>query len=577
MFKKTLMAAAMTAATASAAFAGDIVVSGTAYKVGNEYLNAFTGTSLTGDLEAGSIGVAYFPGIALGVNNTLKFEFQGGAISADTGLKLQKITAFAAHASGATIKTAVDTAVGAVGELAPADTAGDLAALKAAAINALNAAVAADETVDIVTNTIVADINGQAYDTDFATTAAAIQAHVVAAEILSTVIPTAVADAADLVDFGADANGNYEWALFKITDALLTSSEVLVFNDTDGDGSANAVTNFTKATIGTGDLEICLTEAKDDTGVSLAAPVAGCETLVTTANQFAVTATKVVDTIDVEQDRLFFVDSIGDDTTASFVVDITEDGTIDLGIDSATAEFAAEVSGNLTGVESIDYVETVVLGGDDSGAFDADNMLEGVGISDASVSITVDGETNLATRTLAYTLMIDPTEANTNDFYLLGSATAGSAAFQWKLNGSEITFPYAPIGYDHITTNFEIANSGDQTGDVLITAFTREGVDYSGTLVAKATAESLTKISETEVYDILGLTAGTSLSVTFSTTAPDADIKITGYSNLNTDAGGRMTLLSDAYEGEKAECTSTVVVNNDGTITETTDVTITCN
>ncbi|MDO6426504.1 hypothetical protein Q4489_05735 [Thalassotalea sp. 1_MG-2023] len=565
MFKKTLMAAALAAATGSA-FAGDIVVSGTAYKVGNEYLNAYTGSALEGNLETAAIGIAYFPGIALGVNNTLKFEFNGGAISADTGLKLQKITAFATHADNATIQTAIDTAVDAVVELAPADTAGDLANLKAAAISAITDAEAADETVDGTAAKTA--INAELYDTNFATTVANIKGLNTA--ITSTVIPTNAADAADLVDFGTDANGDYTWALFKITDATLTADEVLVFNDTNDDGAANITTNFTKATIGTGDLTVSLPEAKDDTGVSLSAPVAGAEVLVTTANQFALTATAVTDTIDVEQDRLFFSDAIGDDVTTDFVFDITVDGTIDLGIDHTTAEFAMELTGNFSGVEQADYTETDLVGTDDTAVFDADNMVEGVGISDATVAITVDGDTNLATRTVKASMMITPTETDTEAFYLLGSSSAGANAFIWDLNGSEITFPYAPLGYDHITTNFELANSGDQEGDVLITAFTREGVAYSGTLEGKAEAESLTKISGAEVYGALGLAAGTSLSVTFSTTAPDADIKITGYSNLAS--GGRMALLSDAYEGEsdKANCVLTGTAGND-------DLAITCN
>jgi len=547
MFKKTLMAAAL-AATASTAFAGDIVISGTAYKVGNEYLGAYTGTALSGDLEAGSIGIAYKPGIALGVNNTLKFVFAGGAISADTGLKLQKITVFATHANDAAIMTDVATATTAV---VTAGTLGsnalDTAAVKAAAIASLNAAAAADETVQAASVTAsIAAINAVA-DAVLATAKTNVDAAATGVAILSNVIPTTATDAADLVDFGADANGDYTWALFKITDNALTAAEVLVFNDTDDDGSANVVTKFTKATIGAGDLTISLPEAKDDTGVSLSAPVAGAEILVTTADQFALTATAVTDTIDVEQDRLFFSDATSDALSTSFVLDFTEDGTIDLGLNSATAAFTAEVFGSLTGVDSVDYDETVLVGTDDDAAFDADNEVSGVGISDAAISVTVDGTTNLATRTLSVSFMVTPAEADTTDFYMLGGASTGSNAFIWDLNGSEITFPYAPVGYDHITTNFEIANSGDQNGDVLITAFTREGVDYSGTLVGKAAAESLTKISETEVYDALDLPAGTSLSITFSTTAPDADIKITGYSNLTT--GGRMTLLSDAYEG----------------------------
>ncbi|WP_448246072.1 hypothetical protein [Thalassotalea agariperforans] len=540
MFKKTLLAAALVAATGSAT-AGTITISGDAYKVGNEYLNAYTGSALTGDLQAAGIGITYKPGIALGINNTLKFTFSGGAIGADTGLELQKITTFADATTAVAIEGAVDAAIALVANAA--DNAVDTAALKAAAISAAEDEADNDSEFDLTK--FKAAVNALAVDT-YANTTTAIQA----IEALSAVVPAAASPVADLVDFGTDSNGDYEWVLFKVTDNALTASEVLVFNDTDPDGAANITTKFTKATIGAGDLTVALPEAKDDTGVSLTAPVATAKTLVTTANQFSVTATAVTDTIDVEQQRKYFSDALNDAVTTAYVVDVTVDGTIALGIDETTAAFTAEVTGNLNGVASIAYTETVVVGGDDSGAFDTTDWdLDGVGISDASIAVTVDGATNLATRTLGYKLMINPTEADTNDFYLVGTSGSASDAFIWDLNGSEITFPYAPIGYSHITTNFELANSGDQEGDILLSAFGRNGTSYSGTITQKAKAGSLVKISENDVATALSLPAGgASISLTITTTAPDADIKATGYSNLNS--GGRMALLSDAYEGE---------------------------
>lgn len=535
MFKKTLLAASLVAATASTAFAGDITVFGTAYKVGNEYLSAYTGTALTGDLDAASIAITYNAGIALGVDNTLKFVFAGGAISADTGLKLEKAVFNAAnHADMGALNTAIEAAtlvVQTAGTLG--SDALDTAAMKAAATKVITDAEALDPT-----------LNGDVAKAAIAGTAVlALAASKTAIDALDSDMDTWVgSNTADLVDFGVDGNGDYEWVLFKLTGATLVA-DVLWFNDTDDNGGADVTTTFTKATIGAGDLTVAMTEAKDGTGADLAAPVATAKTLVTTADQFAVELTVAEDTIDVEQDRLYFSDGATDDLTSDFTFDVTVDATIDLGITVATADFVGEIAGTTTGIDSIDYVETDVVGGDDSGAFDVDNLLAGTGISDATISITVDGETNLATRTLTYALEITPAEADTDAFTLV----TASNAFVWDLNGSQITFPYAPIGYDHITTNFELANSGDQEGDVLITAFTREGVSYSGTLAAKATAESLTKVSESEVYDALGLAAGTSLSITFSTTAPAAEIKMTGYSNLTS--GGRMTLLSDAYEG----------------------------
>jgi hypothetical protein len=529
MFKKTLIAAALVAAS-STAIAGTLTVTNTAYKVGSEYLGAYTGTALEGDLETAAIGIQYRAGIALGVNNTLKFVFAGGAISADTGLKLQDIDNTTPQADDAAVQTSIDTAAATVAD--SGDQAVDLAAMKVA----VNAVIDAETSA---TNATAAKalINAVAVGANYAADLAAIQA------VDPVVIGSVNGNIADLVDFEVDANGDYESVLFKLTGAT-TAAAVLVFNDTDDDTAANVTTTFTKATIGAGDLTVSLPEAKDDTGTNLTAPVASAKVLVTTADQFAVALTVAEDTIDVEQDRLFFSDGTGDALTSNFVFDVTVDATIDLGLDETTATFEAAVTGTTTGVDSIDYAETDLVGTNDTGAFDTDGLLAGVGISDATVSITVDGETNLATRTVKFAMDVTPAEADTETFTLV----AASNAFIWDLNGSEITFPYAPIGFSNITTNFELANSGDQVGDVLITAFTRSGVAYSGTLVARAASESLTKISQDDVYEALGLTEGTSLSITFSTTAPDDDIKITGYSNLTS--GGRMALLSDAYEGK---------------------------
>jgi len=544
MFKKTLIAAALM--TATTAFAGEITILGDAYKVGNEYLGAYTGSALEGDLQAAQIGINYNAGIALGVDNTLKFEFTGGAIAANTGLVLVKggDGDASAHEDEAIIEAHIDTALVNVSELSAGDgtdDANNTANLKAAAIAVINDAIAVDSTIE-ATAYIIA-IDALADDTYDNTTAAINTAVRDAETIFSTIIPQISLPVADLVDFGVDANGDYQWVLFKVTDATLVT-DVIFFNDTDLDGAANVVTKFTKATIGSGDLTVAMIEAKDSTSADLAAPIAEAEVLVTTANQFAVVLTVAEDTIDVEADRKAFTDNDKESSleTNDFGYSVTNDLTIDLGINAALADFTAEVTGNMTGVTSIAYDGD----SEDSVDLDDNNEVTGTGIESATVAVTVDGETNLATRTLGFTMFISPAEESTDDFYLVGSTAA--TAFDWDLNGSEITFPYAPVGYDHITTNFEIANSGDQVGDVLITAFTRAGVDYSGTLVGKAAAQSLTKISEQEVYDALELPAGTSLSITFSTTAPDADIKISGYSNLNS--GGRMALLSTAYEGK---------------------------
>jgi hypothetical protein len=217
----------------------------------------------------------------------------------------------------------------------------------------------------------------------------------------------------------------------------------------------------------------------------------------------------------------------------------------------------------MQGVEQVNY---------NGAEMDADNEATATGLLDSNVvDIEVDGTSNLATRILGVTYMVTPNEANTGAFYLAGSAATPATAFVWKLNGSEINFPYAPIGYSHITTNFEIANSGSDNGEVLLTAFDTMGTPYSANLPRLAEGGKLTAITGEGIASLFGLTEGTKLSLTFTTSAPAADIKATGYSVM-ADNGGRMTLLSDAYEGEsdKANCVLTGTAGAD-------DLAITCN
>ena len=532
MFKKTLIAAALL--TATSAVAGDVTIAGDAYKVGNEYLGAYTGTALSGDLETAAIGITYGAGIALGVDNTLKFTFTGGSIAADTGLKLYLDSDVAIQADIAT-----DVAAVADG----ANVGATLTAAKAAATAVTAAAVAANNNLDetAIDAAIAAAVAGADHDET--------RQNVIDAAAASriTVTDPTKETVADLVDFGVDANNNYEWVLFKLT-AATAVTDTLTFNDSNLDGSANVVTKFTKATIGSGDLTVAMPEAKDGTGADLAAPVASAKTLVTTANQFDVEVTKAVDTIDVEQDRKFFVNAAnGHVVTADMELELNEDNTIALGIDATAADFVIEVTGSMQGVDAITY---------DDGAqtdLDDDNQHTDTGLVNADVRVTVDGTSNLDTRTLGVTYMVTPNEADTEAFYLVGSASASTDAFQWKLNGSEVTFPYAPIGFSHIGTNFEIANSGDQDGGILITAYDTAGTEYSATLPQVAEGGKLTAVSGWDIEQAFNISAGTKLSLKFTTSAPAGDIKVTGYSVMQEGFTGRMTLLSDAYE--TANCT----------------------
>jgi hypothetical protein len=576
MFKKTLIAAALFSSTS--ALAGEITIVGDSYKVGKEYLAAYTGTAgLSGDLQDASIGIQYRPGIALGLNNTLKFTFTGGSLKADTNLKLHVALGFADSASTATIVAAADTAVDAVADAAgttQAELDVELAAAVAAAKAAIATAVASTDTTATAANAAIDLVTTTAGDAA-GSAKTAVKAAYAAANLFPGAVPSGTEVAAELIDFEADGNGDYTSALFKIVSTTdpLAADAVLLFNDNEevasasaGDGFSNVSLQFTTATIGAGDIKIALPEAKDDTSAPLNAPVAAAKTLVTTANQFTTVVTKAVDTIDVEQDRKFFADAISDDQTGTATIAITEN-TVGLGIDPATADFEITLSGNTQGVDKVYYNAAELAGVEATGT--GLNLVGGT-IPTNDLYITVDGTSNLETRTVEVAYKVTPTEADTGVIYLVGSATDSVDAFQWKLNGSEINFPYAPLAYDFIATNFEIANSGSDDAEVLLTAFDTAGTPYSESLPRLAEGGKLTAVSGEDIANLFNLDAGTKLSLTFTTSAPEANIKITGYS-IVADGGGRMSLLSDAYEGQAAEIEAikavvdTINTNNPGT------------
>ncbi|MFT5812280.1 MAG: hypothetical protein ACI9VT_000014 [Psychroserpens sp.] len=254
--------------------------------------------------------------------------------------------------------------------------------------------------------------------------------------------------------------------------------------------------------------------------------------------------------IDVENNRVTFE---GDQSADTLEFELVET-ILDIAAENAALESVTyTVNGSFSYLDTDAVTAGIQLGTNtvtvNAGLVDsvtADSIVVSHNV-DTSIILTIDNveEGVIPTQSFSVDAVVEYTDA---DDAVHESASANDAAGSWTINGSEVTFPYAPIGYDHIVTQFEIANSGAQDGDITLTAFDTEGTPYSALLDKKATAGTITSIGFKELIAAFGLTEGTKLSVTITTTAPANDIKITGYSNLN--GTGRMALLSDAYEGK---------------------------
>lgn len=251
--------------------------------------------------------------------------------------------------------------------------------------------------------------------------------------------------------------------------------------------------------------------------------------------------------VDVEDDRLSFEGGVSAD---AITVSLTNDAPADIGASLTGVTYTImgsfsflDTDADTDGIQLGTNTVTASAGTVDSVA--ADKIVVSHTAAGA-VTVTVDNvaEGEIATQDFTVDAEVAYSDNDATDQTMDFTGAKGG---EWTINGSEVTFPYAPIGFSTVVTNFEIANSGAQTGDILLTAFDSAGNKYSGTASVSAEAGKLTKLSPQEVMTTLGLSVPTKLSLTITTTAPAGDIKITGYSNLNNT--GRMSLLSDAYEG----------------------------
>jgi hypothetical protein len=271
-------------------------------------------------------------------------------------------------------------------------------------------------------------------------------------------------------------------------------------------------------------------------------------TVVSLDDQFSTAVTAGFDgVVDVEDDRLSFEGGVSSD---AITVSLTNDAPANIGASLTGVTYTImgsfsflDTDADTDGIQLGTNTVTASAGTVDSVA--ADKIVVSHTAAGA-VTVTVDNvaEGEIATQDFTVDAEVAYSDNDAADHTMDFTGAKGG---EWTINGSEVTFPYAPIGFSTVVTNFEIANSGAQTGDILLTAFDSAGNKYSGTASVQAEAGKLTKLSPQEVMTTLGLSVPTKLSLTITTTAPAGDIKITGYSNLNNT--GRMSLLSDAYEG----------------------------
>jgi len=371
--------------------------------------------------------------------------------------------------------------------------------------------------------------------------------------------------AADLVDFVADSNGNYTTLKFKFTDAA-NVGDILGFTEdgTDPDADNRPTLVFTNAQLSAGDMTLQVTEAYDDTGNPLSAPLTAAETVAKKADQLSAkvqyisavgpvctdgNATSVIDVESTPTSRSAFVDeNTGDFTDSDTSVNasqaqiLVEEAAVNNGINVANAAYTITLNGNQDAIDKVELIDNtkgdsdLFTEGTDSWSIDstfADNDLTIPG--DNGIRITVDGSTVINTATYTVDLDVDPDEAGVANQKSLDDETA----FVWSINAMQARIPYVIVetGGTSYTSFIEITNRSSQDAEISLDAVVTRASDNTSAVetvsnVVTAPANSVLIIRETDLDDWLTSVDDTDLyrvGLVLTAVAPQNNIDISAY------------------------------------------------
>lgn len=130
-----------------------------------------------------------------------------------------------------------------------------------------------------------------------------------------------------------------------------------------------------------------------------------------------------------------------------------------------------------------------------------------------------------------------------SSFYIASDVDAG----EWALDATVINIPYFPVGFEGLDSSVHFANESGNDVDVIITAIDTKGKKYSSKKLEDLAANSVTKVSQTKLMSLLGVPAGSKLSVTFNIDAVDGAVNAYAFSNAGT---GRQALVTSQQNGK---------------------------
>jgi hypothetical protein len=255
-------------------------------------------------------------------------------------------------------------------------------------------------------------------------------------------------------------------------------------------------------------------------------------------SQFAFSVETALDKLIDRDDLTQYTDTTATDTLS---VTLSNDETL-LAAMTAVSSILT-ISGDFTGVPAADMdaeIATVDLVAAEAINGDEDEIT----ITLSAAEVVDNGDTDLdiifthaagdipATGDVTVDVELDFTNGTAVAFdYKLGVA-----AGEWAIDATIINVPYFPVGFEGTSTSVHLSNEGASDVDVIVTAIDNNGNTYGPLdLGMDLPGDTVTKVSQTAIMSLFGLTESTKLSVTFNLDANDGVVN--GYAFTSSEVG----------------------------------------
>jgi hypothetical protein len=278
----------------------------------------------------------------------------------------------------------------------------------------------------------------------------------------------------------------------------------------------------------------------------------GTSALSVTVPQFSFGSGLDFDAVINRDNNLLFVDATDIDI-ANFSV--TNDETLAGAI--LASEFDLDLTGTFTGRTGTEFAFDIDGTAASTTATVTPVSEDGVQQEFAAAEISDDGTVSIVTSTFdnAGTVNIAATGNITADFLLTGTtSTVTTAGFlpytiaadldagEWVVDATTINVPYFPAGFTGTSSSVHFANESVNSSDVIVSAIDDDGIVHGPLdLGFDLAGNTVTKVTQTAIMSLFGLTESTKLSVTFNIEAEDGDVN--AYAFTVSD-GGRAQLVT---------------------------------